>query len=238
MIGISHLGWFFVFTQRIIIYTVQPNQTYDTIIQMPDLALLAVFIPTFFFVSITPGMCMTLAMTLGMSIGIKRTFWMMIGELVGVALVAVAAVMGVASIMLHYPQLFDILKWVGGLYLAYIGVQMWRAKGKMAKLDSQTNSISNGALISQGFITAIANPKGWAFMISLLPPFINVDKALAPQFIALLSVIMFTEFVSMTAYATGGKSLKVFLTRGDNIKWMNRIAGSLMVGVGFWLALG
>ncbi|ABV37295.1 lysine exporter protein (LysE/YggA) [Shewanella sediminis HAW-EB3] len=205
---------------------------------MPDLALLAVFIPTFFFVSITPGMCMTLAMTLGMSIGIKRTFWMMIGELVGVALVSIAAVMGVASIMLNYPQLFEVLKWVGGLYLAYIGVQMWRAKGKMAKLDDQSGSISNGALISQGFITAIANPKGWAFMISLLPPFINVDKALAPQFITLLSVIMFTEFVSMTAYATGGKSLKVFLTRGDNIKWMNRIAGSLMVGVGFWLALG
>ncbi|WP_299789346.1 LysE family translocator [uncultured Shewanella sp.] len=205
---------------------------------MPDLALLAVFIPTFFFVSITPGMCMTLAMTLGMSIGIKRTLWMMIGELVGVALVAVAAVMGVAGIMLNYPQLFEALKWVGGLYLGYIGVQMWRAKGKMAKLDDQSDSISNGALISQGFITAIANPKGWAFMISLLPPFINVDKALAPQFIALLSVIMFTEFVSMTAYATGGKSLKVFLTRGDNIKWMNRIAGSLMVGVGLWLALG
>lgn len=205
---------------------------------MPDYALLAAFIPTFFFVSITPGMCMTLAMTLGMSIGIKRTFWMMIGELVGVALVAVLAVMGVASIMLNYPQLFEVLKWVGGLYLGYIGIQMWRAKGKMAKLDNQSDSISNGALISQGFITAIANPKGWAFMISLLPPFINVDKALAPQFIALLSVIMFTEFVSMTAYATGGKSLKVFLTRGDNIKWMNRIAGSLMVGVGFWLALG
>jgi len=205
---------------------------------MPDLALLAVFIPTFFFVSITPGMCMTLAMTLGMSIGIKRTFWMMIGELVGVALVSVAAVMGVASIMLNYPQLFEVLKWAGGLYLGYIGVQMWRAKGKMAKLDDQSSNISNGALISQGFITAIANPKGWAFMISLLPPFINVDKALAPQFITLLSVIMFTEFVSMTAYATGGKSLKVFLTRGDNIKWMNRIAGSLMVGVGFWLALG
>ncbi|WP_076409415.1 LysE family translocator [Shewanella sp. UCD-KL12] len=205
---------------------------------MPDIALLAVFLPTFFFVSITPGMCMTLAMTLGMSIGIKRTLWMMIGELVGVALVAVAAVMGVASIMLNYPHIFEILKWVGGIYLAYIGVQMWRAKGKMASLDEQSNNISNKALMSQGFITAIANPKGWAFMISLLPPFINVDRDLAPQFIALLSIIMFTEFVSMTAYATGGKTLKVFLTKGDNIKWMNRIAGSLMVGVGFWLALG
>lgn len=49
---------------------------------MPDFALLAVFIPTFFFVSITPGMCMTLAMTLGMSIGVRRTLWMMLGELV------------------------------------------------------------------------------------------------------------------------------------------------------------
>ena len=51
---------------------------------MIDVAALAVFIPTFFFVSITPGMCMTLAMTLGMSIGVRRTLWMMIGELLGV----------------------------------------------------------------------------------------------------------------------------------------------------------
>lgn len=124
---------------------------------------------------------MTLAMTLGMSIGVRRTLWMMIGELAGVALVAVAAVMGVAAMMLNYPQIFEVLKWVGGAYLGYIGIQMWRAKGKMASLDNQSTQISNQALISQGFVTAIANPKGWAFMISLLPPFIDVERAVAPQ---------------------------------------------------------
>ncbi|GIU52718.1 MULTISPECIES: LysE family translocator [Shewanella] len=207
---------------------------------MPDFAVLAVFIPTFFFVSITPGMCMTLAMTLGMSIGVKRTLWMMVGELIGVALVAIAAVMGVASVMLNYPDVFAVLKWIGGAYLAYIGINMWRSKGKMAIIEGQQtdNSISNYALISQGFVTAIANPKGWAFMISLLPPFISVDKAVAPQLFWLLSIIMVTESVSMLAYASGGKSLRMFLSRGDNIKLMNRIAGSLMIGVGFWLALG
>ncbi|WP_080915949.1 MULTISPECIES: LysE family translocator [Shewanella] len=207
---------------------------------MPDLAILAVFIPTFFFVSITPGMCMTLAMTLGMSIGVRRTLWMMAGELVGVALVAIAAVMGVASVMLNYPDAFAILKWLGGAYLAYIGVNMWRSKGKMAIIEGQQTdkSISNIALVSQGFVTAIANPKGWAFMISLLPPFISVDKAVAPQLFWLLAIIMLTESVSMLAYASGGKSLRMFLSRGDNIKLMNRIAGSLMIGVGFWLALG
>ncbi|WP_418358698.1 LysE family translocator [Shewanella basaltis] len=204
---------------------------------MPDYALLAVFVPTFFFVSITPGMCMTLAMTLGMSIGVRKTLWMMLGELVGVALVAIAAVLGVASIMLNYPQIFDLLKWVGGAYLMYIGINMWRAKGKMAVIDSTQVSTRRVSLISQGFITAIANPKGWAFMISLLPPFINVDKPVGPQLAVLLSIIMLTESLSMLAYASGGKSLRLFLSRGDNIRWMNRIAGSLMMLVGVWLAL-
>jgi len=205
---------------------------------MLDFAVLGVFIPTFFFVSITPGMCMTLAMTLGMSIGVRRTMWMMIGELIGVALVAIAAVLGVASVMLNYPDIFELLKWVGGAYLAYIGINMWRAKGKMIIDETQQQDVSRQSLFIQGFVTAIANPKGWAFMISLLPPFISVEREVAPQLMMLLSVIMITEFTSMMAYATGGKSLRLFLSRGDNIKWMNRIAGSLMIGVGFWLALG
>ena len=111
---------------------------------MLDYALLTAFIPTFFFVSITPGMCMTLALTLGMSIGVKRTLWMMAGELVGVAVVATAAVIGVAAIMLNYPSLFTILKWIGGAYLIWIGINMWRNKGKMSlNLDNQQQLYKN-----------------------------------------------------------------------------------------------
>lgn len=205
---------------------------------MPDYTLLAIFIPTFFFVSITPGMCMTLALTLGMSIGVRRTMWMMAGELIGVAIVAIAAVMGVASVMLNYPEVFAIVKYVGGVYLAYIGIQMWLSKGKMTITNEQNIDVSRVALFNQGLVTAISNPKGWAFMISLLPPFINPKMNITPQLIMLLSVIMVTEFTSMLAYASGGKTLRVFLSKGDNVKLMNRIAGSLMVGVGFWLALG
>lgn len=205
---------------------------------MLDYALLSAFIPTFFFVSITPGMCMTLALTLGMSVGIKRTLWMMVGELVGVALVATLAVIGVAAIMLNYPTLFVALKWIGGAYLIWIGINMWLNKGKMSlNLEQSAQPTDRLKLMSQGFITAIANPKGWAFMISLLPPFINVDKSVPHQMVVLIGIILTTEFISMMAYATGGKSLRLFLTRGDNVKYLNRIAGTLMIGVGIWLAL-
>ena len=60
---------------------------------------------------------------------------------------------------------------------------MWRAKGKLAISAERkcANQIINLVYFKQGFFTAIANPKGWAFMVSLLPPFINPDLQLAPQ---------------------------------------------------------
>ncbi|WP_295894444.1 LysE family translocator [uncultured Vibrio sp.] len=200
-------------------------------------ALLGMFIPTFFFVSITPGMCMTLALTLGMSIGYRRTLWMMAGELVGVGLVAVAAVLGIAAVMLNYPWLFVALKAIGGGYLFYLGVQMWRSKGKLAiNLDDQEQSPQGDwDLVVQGFVTAIANPKGWAFMISLLPPFIDQSADLTPQLIVLVSIILLFEFICMTLYATGGKGLKRVLGQSENVRLMNRIAGTLMMGVAIWL---
>lgn len=204
-----------------------------------DTVLLTAFIPTFFFVSITPGLCMTLALTLGMTIGLRQTLWMMLGELAGVALVASCAVLGVAGLMLNYPQVFAVFKWVGGAYLIWIGIQMWRSKGKMSfQFDSEQLKPKPVKLISQGFITAIANPKGWAFMIALLPPFISPAKPMPQQMVLLIGIILTTEFISMLAYATGGKSLRHLLSQSGNVQLLNRIAAILMIFVGFWLALG
>lgn len=207
---------------------------------MLDYTLLALFIPTFLLVSATPGMCMTLALTLGMTIGLKKTFWMMWGELAGVALVSLAAVLGVASVMLNYPNLFLILKYVGGAYLCYLGLQMWGSKGKMAIQSETTDmtTISPKQLVSQGFITAIANPKGWAFTLSLLPPFINPELPIPPQLAALIIIILLSEFCFLTLYASGGKTLRLMLANNHNVKWLNRLSGTLMIGVGIWLALG
>ena len=203
-------------------------------------AMLGIFIPTFFLVSITPGMCMTLALTLGMSIGYRKTLWMMLGELAGVALVAITAVIGIAAVMVQFPWLFLTLKFIGGVYLIYLGIQMWRSKGKLAlNAGGETSGeIERKELVLQGFVTAIANPKGWAFMISLLPPFIDNSLDLTPQLIMLVAVILLFEFICMSLYALGGKGLTELLSRGKNVRILNRIAGSLMMLVGGWLFVG
>ena len=203
-----------------------------------SLSVLAVFIPTFFFVSITPGMCMTLALTMGMRFGLRKTLWMMLGELVGVGLVASLSAVGVAALMLTYPALFIVLKYAGGAYLIYLGIQMWQSKGKMAlnMADDSSAIMSKKAFIIQGFITAIANPKGWAFFIALLPPFLNYSQPLAAQLFQLILLILLLEFICLLIYAGGGKSLRSFMLKSGNLEHLNSIAGTLLFGVGIWLA--
>lgn len=200
--------------------------------------LLSVFIPTFLFVSATPGMCMTLSLTLGMQIGVSRTLWMMWGELLGVGLVALAAGVGVATLLLAFPSVFLILKVGGAIFLGYLGIQLWRSRGSLAlKLDSELILPSRRNLMMQGFVTAVANPKGWAFFIALLPPFIDSNQPVLPQVVTLISLILMIEWICLMLYATGGRSLGRFLQQASNVRLANRISGTLMIGVGLWLLL-
>lgn len=202
-----------------------------------NLSILALFIPTFFFVSITPGMCMTLSLSMGMSIGVKKAMYMMYGELLGVGLVATSSVIGVATIMLKYPSVFLVLKYAGGAYLIYLGIQMWLSRGKMAlSLDECDYNISKKNLAIQGFITAIANPKGWAFFIALLPPFIDENLPMTSQLVVLIFLILLLEFSCLIIYATGGKTLRKLLQNSSNVKFINKVAGTMMMGIGVWLA--
>lgn len=165
---------------------------------------------------------------------------MMLGELAGVALVVILTIMGVAALMLQYPELFIALKWGGGLYLLYLGIQLWRSKGKMALQTESVNAAPKNrlSLITQGFVTAVSNPKGWAFFIALLPPFIDDSQPLLAQLSVMLVIILLLELICLLAYAAGGRALSQYLKNRGNVRLLNRIAGTLMMGVSVWLALG
>ena len=132
-----------------------------------------------------------------------------------------------------------IFKLVGGSYLAFLGIQLWQSKGAMAVTQetSKPDLMTRTQLATQGFVTAIANPKGWAFFIALLPPFIDYQLPITAQIIILLSLILIIEFTCLIAYASGGRLLSGFLKNRSNVNIINRIAGSLIIGVAIWLSL-
>ena len=190
--------------------------------------LLWVFIPTIAAISLTPGMCMTLAFTLGLSQGYRRTLWMMWGELAGVATVVSTCVFLLAWIQSLSEAYFAALALVGGSYLLWIAYQLWTQPARFSNGDDQPH-MSASALLTLGYVTAVVNPKGWAFMIALLPGFISADYSTPQQLTAFLGVMLPSEFLSMTLYATGGSGLRRFLTTERHLANLNKVAAGLMV---------
>ena len=159
---------------------------------------------------------------------------MMIGELAGVFLVVTTSLLGVAQLMLKHPDWFAVLKIVGACYLFYVALQLWRSA---SRLEQQTcNTVVKGKdLIIQGFVTAVSNPKGWAFSVSLFPGFLNQSNPLAIQIATMVSIFLISEFMFMSIYALGGNTLRRFLAAGDHLHRLNQGVAILIAGIAIWL---
>ena len=193
-----------------------------------DPELLWVFIPTIAAISLTPGMCMTLAFSLGLSQGYRQTLWMMWGELAGVATVVSTCVLLLAWIQSLSDVYFTLLALAGSSYLLWIAYRLWTLPGQFDRGEAQSR-LTSWALLTLGYVTAVVNPKGWGFMIALLPGFMSVDYSTPQQLAAFLGVMLPSEFLSMTLYATGGSGLRRFLTTDQHLANLNKLAAALMV---------
>ncbi|MBK6599268.1 MAG: LysE family translocator [Proteobacteria bacterium] len=202
-----------------------------------EISLFLGFGASFFLIAISSGLCMTLALSLAISIGVRRTFWMMLGELAGIALVGAAALGGVATLLLSAPRIFIAAKLIGAMYLLWSAVGAWRAPANLA-IGENDAVASEYQLISQGFVTAISNPNAWILFAALLPPFILPDKPLLPQASLLLGAVVLIEFICLLIYAQGGRVLRDYLANKGLGQWLNRISAGLLVGVAGWLVFG
>lgn len=202
-----------------------------------EYSTLIIFIPTILLVSSTPGLCMTLAFSLGLRYGYRKTLWMMAGELVGIFLVTTTALLGVAQVMLNYPEWFSVLKIAGACYLFYVAIQLWRSS-KSLQQDTCPIQIKGKDLLMQGFVAAVSNPKSWAFSVSLFPGFINTELPLTIQIATLVSIFLVSEFIFMSIYALGGNTLRKFLSVDDHLHRLNQAVALLISGIAIWLILG
>ena len=126
---------------------------------------------------------------------------------------------GAATIMLKFPYVFTILKYAGGAYLLYLGLKKWTVKAESGlSQDNKTSISTRMELISQGFITAIANPKAWIFFLAFIPPFIDQSLAFTPQILVLLLVTLLIEFCCLIMYALGGSALAHLLQQSSNVQ--------------------
>ncbi len=201
-----------------------------------DAPTLLAFVFSYLLIALSPGLCMTLSMSLGISIGVRRTLWMMAGEIVGVMVVAVASFAGITALMLSYPDIFSSTRLAAAAYLVWTAVKTWRAATDVTSTNRAV-SLTRQQLVTQGFLTATSNPKGWIFLAALLPAFVDPDLATMSQALLMLPIMIVIEFISLLLYASGGCTLREFLVQRHLGHWLHRISATMMCGVALWLVV-
>jgi homoserine/homoserine lactone efflux protein len=124
--------------------------------------------------SLSPGPNGLLALTHGAVYGWRRATYTVAGGVCGFVVVIALSMFGIGALLQASLTWLTLLKWVGGAYLIWLGIQVWRSP----PAGVTANERSAASMFSQGALSALSNPKAVLFFAAFLPHFIDPARNL------------------------------------------------------------
>lgn len=185
--------------------------------------------------SLSPGPNGLLALTHGALYGRRKTMNTILGGAVGFVALIGLSMFGIGALLQSSIIWLTVLKWVGGAYLIYLGVQVWRSPPIHLEPQPSAPPVSSGEMFRQGALSAVTNPKGLLFFAAFLPQFVDPARGLLLQFVVMAGTFALVEIVTEFALASAAHRLRPWLRRVG--KQFNRACGGAFVAIGAALPL-
>ncbi len=196
------------------------------------------FIVTSLVVILIPGQDLVLVLSRGLARGARSGVITAAGVSTGLLGHTLMATAGLGALLLASDTLFLALKYVGAAYLAWLGSRL--LCGHAARLD-----LDNGRAITlkrqfvEGALSNLSNPKITIFYFAYLPQFVSTDVAQPTLVLFLLgaSFALLTFFIKAPIGFFAGMTSAWIRSRISVLALINRISGTVLIGLGFKLAL-
>jgi len=185
--------------------------------------------------SLTPGPNGLLALTHGALHGVRRTSFTIAGGALGFTAVIALSLFGIGALLAASANMLTILKWLGGAYLVWLGIQVWRSPALGVEQGVSARVVTRSTLFRQGLLAAVSNPKGILFFVAFLPQFLTTDQPLFLQFVIMAATFVGIEILTETAIALGSEKVQPFLAKFG--KRVNQTFGGIFIAIGIALPL-
>ena len=204
---------------------------------IPDAATLGIFVAAALALLLVPGPAVLYivarSVDQGRSAGLVSVLGVHLGSLVHVT----AAAVGLSSLLVPSAVAFGVVKYAGAAYLIYLGVRALIAHEEPADVGLRPASLR--ALLRQGAVVNILNPKTALFFLAFLPQFVDADAGyVAAQlvFFGLLFVALglVTDSLYALAAGTAGGWLRSSRFFAGARRW---VSGTVFIGLGLATAL-
>jgi threonine/homoserine/homoserine lactone efflux protein len=185
--------------------------------------------------SLSPGPNGLLALTHGVLHGRRRTLFTIFGGTLGFVLVIALSMFGIGALLKASAQALVVMKWVGGAYLVWLGIQVWHSPPVGTELQVDARPRSGLSLFQQGALSALTNPKALLFFAAFLPQFIDPARSLWVQFVVMAGTFAVVEIATEWLIASMAHRVRPWLQRVG--RRFNQACGGLFVLIGAWLPL-
>ena len=185
--------------------------------------------------SLSPGPNGLLALTHGALHGRRKALFTISGGAVGFTSLIALSMFGIGALLQASITWLTVLKWVGGAYLVWLGIQVWRSPPVSADVATPQESRSAWSMFRQGALCAVTNPKGLLFFAAFLPQFIDPARSLFLQFVIMAGTFAATEILTEVVLASIAHRINPWLRRVG--RRFNQACGGIFVAIGVALPL-
>ena len=185
--------------------------------------------------TISPGADMALIAKITITRGRRAAFLTSLGICSGLLVHATASALGLSVILATSADAFTAVKLAGAAYLAYLGARSIRDSFRETHAG-ETTTARPGASFFQGLLNNVLNPKVAVFYLTFLPQFIDPSGNVLAQSLAFALAHAVMGIAWLSAYAYVLARLSDLFARGGVRRWLERITGTVLIGLGVRLA--
>ncbi|SCW55279.1 Threonine/homoserine/homoserine lactone efflux protein [Rhizobium mongolense subsp. loessense] len=181
-----------------------------------------------------PGPTILLVVSYALGHGRRTALATVSGVALGDFTAMTASLFGLGAVLAASATLFTVLKWIGGAYLIWLGIKLWRAPlitEPVADNDNLPEEKSLKIFLHAYIVTAL-NPKSIVFFVAFVPQFLNPAQPFFEQMVIMELTFLVLAAINASTYALLANAARGLIRKASVQRAVNRTGGTLLIAAG------
>ncbi len=186
---------------------------------------------------VLPGPTILTVVSYSIAHGRRANVPLVAGVALGDATALALSLLGLGALLAASAAWFTAIKWVGGLYLLYLGLRLLRAGIAGEPPAAPQVPGSRWRVFANTYLVTSLNPKGIVFFVAFLPQFVDPGRDVVTQLRVLAATFVVMATVNAALYAAFATTARRLLSSPRARRRFDLVGGSLLSAAGVWALL-
>jgi threonine/homoserine/homoserine lactone efflux protein len=199
-----------------------------------SLASILALLGTLIVLAVIPSVSVLTVSARAAAFGFTHGMFAALGIVIADIIFILLAVYGLALVAELMGEQFTLIKYIGGVYLVWLGISLWRADARARKTEAIRQS-SLGSSFLSGFLITLGDQKAILFYLGFFPAFIDLSLMTPTDTLIVIIIAIIGVGGAKLVYAWLADRASLLFKNTQAVRGINMLAGGVMIAVGMFL---